>query len=97
MYFSQISRPQGPLSTDPLAGVGRCGRLFILHMACVLYCACLFTSLCRYVDGSKNACTLFTADICGKTVISAVFFAAGHTGKDLQVSPSIVEYLLQNC
>ena len=37
MYFSQISRPQGPLSQAPIAGVGRCGRLFILPMACVVY------------------------------------------------------------
>ena len=42
MYFSQISRPQGPLSQAPIAGVGRCGRLFILPMACVLYCVCLY-------------------------------------------------------
>ena len=49
MYFSQISRPQGPLSQAPIAGVGRCGRLFILPMACELYCV-VYAYLPHFAD-----------------------------------------------
>ena len=96
MYFSQISRPQGPLFYAPIAGVGRCGRLFILLMACVLHCV-VYAYLPHFADmlmEVKMLAIYLPRIFVEKLLFRQYFFAAGHIGKDLQVSPSIVKYLL---